>query len=113
MRFGGIGSAPGHPTNSVVRISEKARPIQSVAPSGPRFSNRKMAMRSTRGRAGCRVQLAATRHASKAEMRRRLQYTRFQRQQLLEFGQLLHAGKLRLLTKLLFAVPLLQQIGRA
>ena len=66
-----------------VMISEKALPIQSVLTSGPRFSKRKIAMRSTPGLSGWRLQAKAARHTNVRKAF--LQYTRLQRQKLLEF----------------------------
>src|ERR1019366_10482558 len=53
---------PGAPASSSVTISEKARPIQSPETPAPRFSKRRMAIRSTRGAAGWRVQAASSRN---------------------------------------------------
>ena len=50
---------PGAPASSVLRISAKARPIQSVPWSVPRFSKRSTASRSMPGASGRRAQAAS------------------------------------------------------
>src|ERR1022692_667132 len=77
---------PGVLPSSAVTMSEKARPIQSLDASAPRFSKRTIAMRSTAGRGASRRHAIKRARAAMARGRRaRLQDTRLQRQQLLKF----------------------------
>ena len=72
-------------------MSENARPIQSLETSAarfskPRFSKRRTAMRSTAGRGASRRHAIEKARAAMASGRTaRLQDTRLQREQLLEF----------------------------
>src|ERR1700730_9570502 len=74
---------PGAAASSREITSENARPIQSMEGSELRFSKRRMAIRSKPGLGLRREHESLARHAASAAS---LQYTRLQREQLLEFG---------------------------
>src|ERR1035441_9220995 len=121
---------PGAPASSAVMTSEKARPIQSPETPAPRFSKRRMAMRSTRGVGGWPVQAGRRSRRSKsgaaipgsrrlsagAPPERRLQarlpalqYTRLQGQQFLELRQVAHGLEVGVFCDLLLVLKALFQ----
>src|ERR1035437_9349082 len=121
---------PGAPASSAVMTSEKARPIQSPETPTPRFSKRRMAMRSTDGVSGWRAQPARRSRRSKSgaaipgcsrllagpppERRLQarlpaLQYTRLQGQQFLELRQVAHGLEVGIFLDLLLVLKALFQ----
>src|ERR1019366_6652840 len=120
---------PGAPASSSVMTSEKARPIQSPETPAPRFSKRRMAMRSTRGVGGWPVQAERRRNNKsgaaipgcsrlsagappESRLQARLptlQYTRLQGQQFLELRQVAHGLEVGVFCDLLLVLKALFQ----
>src|SRR5579863_6388144 len=92
---------PGMLSSSEVMISEKARPIQSLAGSAPRFSKRRMAIRSTAGRRNSRRQAVEVTMAIAKTMRACLEDTRLQREQVLKLFRVPQSRELRVGLQLL------------
>src|ERR1035438_4909213 len=96
-RPAGMASTPDAPLNSEEITSEKARPIQSLDGSAPRFSKRRIAIRCGDGPWACRWHADRKARARMASVKSSLlQYTRLQREQVLKLLHVPHCREFRI-----------------